>query len=220
MMSLVGGRVVGASSEEGDLFARHLEAGQAGSGTDGVRYAALLLHAMAPADRNWMLDALSSAQRQQINGLLQELEAVGVSRDPLLISEATADDDSNDRPSDEEFLMGLGRSDVEQAVACLRTEPAELLAQWLQCAHWPWREELLGALEANKRRELKEILVDRSVSGRVTPRAMRAKLIEAVARVVRETTVPAAPSSLSWEGVRYRVGRLLKKDVSASERAR
>lgn len=220
MMSLVGGRVLGASSEKGDLFARHLEAGQAGSGTDGARHAALLLHAMGPADRNWMLDALSSAQRQQISGLLQELEVVGVSRDPLLISEATADGDSSDRPSDEEFLMALDRSGVERAVAYLRTEPAELLAQWLQCAHWPWKEDLLGALEANKRRELKEILVDRSVSGRSTPRAMRARLIDALARAVRETTVPVPPPWLSWKGVRYRVGRLLQKDVSASERAR
>lgn len=48
----------------------------------GARRAALALHALAPADRRWLLSRLDEAQRARVQPLLDELDALGFRIDP------------------------------------------------------------------------------------------------------------------------------------------
>lgn len=48
----------------------------------GERRAALALHAVAPADRRWLLERLDGAQRERLQALLTELDSLGIRFDP------------------------------------------------------------------------------------------------------------------------------------------
>ena len=184
--------------------------------TGGARHAALLLHALAPADRAWMLHALPASQRDELQLLLAELEALGIARDSSLIAQATAGvsdvvalDPSDDRPergavpvSDEAWLHGLGRSQVDALVRSLRLEPVALVAECLQLADWSWRDAVLAALEPAQRRRVETSLSSLRARG-ATPTGLRAEMIALVAARVRQQTSTAEVSARrGWAGAR------------------
>lgn len=201
--------------------------GEEGAGlpeTGGARHAALLLHAMAPADRAWMLDALAPSEREGLLGLLAELEALGMERDPTLIAEATA---AAPQPlslslslslSDEAMLLALQGSQVHELVECLRAEPSSLIARWLHLADWPWREELLAALEPAQRRRVDAALSAMSAEDS-TPPAMRAALIEAVATQVRGPAAARGSAGRPWRKLKHSFDRLFRGRGAAHWRA-
>lgn len=197
--------------------------GEEGGGlpeTGGARHAALLLHAMAPADRAWMLDALAPSERAGLLGLLAELEALGMERDASLIAEATA---GAPQPlslplSDEAMLLALEGSQVHGLVECLRAEPPGLIARWLHLADWPWREELLAALEPAQRRRVDAALSAMSAEDS-TPPAMRAALIEAVATQVRGPAAARGPAGRPWRKLKHSFDRLFRGRGAAHWRA-
>jgi hypothetical protein len=199
---------------------RPSQASNAGTGVPesrGARHAALLLHAMSPQDRSWMLESLPAAERAGLVPLLAELEALGIERDPGLIDDATAGASSAATPeqdfaavalqprsphplppvSDEAMLHALGDSQVRELVACMRTEPVGLIAEWLRLADWPWREDFLAALELGQRRRI-EASLSTTAPGLETPPGMRAALIAAVAARLREQPVAEAPAAAPW----------------------
>jgi len=59
--------------------------------SDGLRRAALMLHAMPRADRDWALGSLEPGERTRIEPLLAEIEALGLEPDPSLIEAALID---------------------------------------------------------------------------------------------------------------------------------
>jgi len=215
MRSLVGGSVVGTPEPHG-IVARDRLDGQAVSESGGARHAALLLHAMAPQDRAWVLSALSVAEREEMRRLLAELEALGIARDASLVAEATARADVGGPvvPSDEAMLMALDDSGIQRAVDCLRVEPVGLIAQWLRVAPWPWRDALMRALEPVQRRRLEELLSTPPTAREAVPPAMRAALIDAVARCVRAAPQAPAHRHGSWQGIRHSIGRLWDRRVA------
>ncbi|MDP9992362.1 hypothetical protein J2W28_001606 [Variovorax boronicumulans] len=192
---------------------RPFPAASAGAGVPesrGARHAALLLHAMSPQDRSWMLESLPAAERAGLVPLLAELEALGIERDPTLIEDATSGASAAVMPeqdfaavashplSDEAMLRALDGSQVRELVACLRTEPVGLIAEWLRLADWPWREDFLSALELGQRRRI-EASLSATASGFETPPGLRAALITAVAARLREQQPAAeAPAAAPW----------------------
>ena len=48
----------------------------------GMRRAALALHALGASDRRWLLERLDAGQRERLQPLLAELDALGVRFDP------------------------------------------------------------------------------------------------------------------------------------------
>lgn len=175
----------------------------------GARHAALLLHAMAPADRDWMLQALPPQERAELEPLLVELEALGIARDLALIEAATALAPEQ-RPavgppppvamSDEAMLHALGEERVAALAALLRAEPAGLVAEWLSLAAWPWREALLQAMEPMQRRKVEAHLAAMPADA-TTPPGMRAALVSAVAARLREPAAHAEPAA-RWQRLR------------------
>lgn len=216
MASLVGGSVVGADMPAGisgygaAMASSPQEAG-------GARHAALLLHAMTPLDRGWMLNALPVGEREEMRRLLAELEELGIERDATLIAEATAHVHAGSAMSDESMLMTLDEPGVQRAVECLRAEPVGLIAHWLHIAAWPWRDALLRAMEPVQRRRLEGAMAEQSSApdGFVVPPGLRAALIEGVAQHVRSasaaTKLPPAP----WQKIRQSFSRLWAHGASA-----
>lgn len=172
----------------------------------GERHAALLLHAMAPADRTWMLGALPPAEREGLSAMLAELQALGIERDPALLAQATGavaqTGDAGHRVheawleaplSDEAWLQRFGKDRVQALALHLRAEPAGLVAELLRTNDWPWRGALLQALEPVMRRRVETALEARS-PGSATPPALRAALIGTLVRRLREPAPHAAPA--------------------------
>lgn len=169
----------------------------------GARHAALFLHGMAPADRVWVLDAMPADQRASLQSLLAELEALGIASDPSLIADAsgpmgqTSDSAWQSAPaSDEDMLLALHGEPLAVAIDALRREPAGLLANWLRVADWPWREDLLRALEPTHRARVESAL---AIAGPVPP-AMRAELIAAVLACLHQPA-PRGPSPGRWHAL-------------------
>lgn len=195
----------------------------------GARHAALLLHAMAPADRAWMLDALPPGERVELQRLLAELEALGIERDPALIDAATVSDEF-DAPvvssfraapgeapvraalSDEALLHALDDEGVAALARIVRTEPAGLVAEWLSLATWPWRDALLQTVEPAQRRRIETHLANMPAAAQ-TPPGLRQALISMVAARLRERPPIDAPSSTPWHKLRYSLVGALQKPL-------
>lgn len=191
----------------------------------GARHAALLLHAMAPVDRTWVLDALPPAERAGLLRLLAELEALGIERDPALIAHATSNappvDALQSMPmSGEARLRALDEAQVGEFIRIMRTESAELIAEWLRLAEWPWRENLLAALEPGQRRKVEANLAI-TVAGYQTPPALRAALITAAAARLRDPARAAgAVPKTPWHKLKHSFDRALRGARSPSRGAR
>lgn len=185
----------------------------------GARHAALLLHAMAPADRNWMLDALPPQERAELVPLLAELETLGIERDPALIDAATSGSEAGEPSSslsfhgideaqypaamsDEAMLRALDARQVLALAEVFRTEPAGLVAEWLSIADWPWRDGLLQAMELVQRRKV-EALLAAMHSAAQTPPGLRAALISMVAARLRGRPLADEPPSSAWLRFRH-----------------
>ncbi|MFS2205174.1 hypothetical protein [Variovorax sp. Varisp36] len=216
MASLVGGSVVGADMPAG-ISGYGAAMASLPQETGGARHAALLLHAMTPLDRGWMLNALPVCEREEMRRLLAELEALGIERDATLIAEATAHVQAGSAVSDESMLMTLDESGVQRAVEYLRAEPVGLIAHWLQIAAWPWRDALLRAMEPVQRRRLEGAMAEQSsaMDGFAVPSGLRAALIEGVAQHVRSAPAAAKLPPAPWKRIRQSFSRLWGHGASA-----
>jgi len=158
--------------------------------TPGSRRAALLLHAMAEADRIWLLDAMPASERDRLAPLLVELETLGIARDPRLIDAATsapagdrgghAGPPDSHAPKSMPAPADLAKLDHRQRQAMHRrlcNEPPRLLAIWLRIAPKETHAELLDLLNAAQRRRVERC---QATALPATPPALRAALISAL----------------------------------------
>lgn len=101
-----------------------------------VRRAALTLHALAPADRAWMLDRLNPSQRSLLQELLAELESLGIPQDVALIRDALA--------SAPTFVARTGADSKALCEALCREPSPRLRSLWLSALNEADREAVLG----------------------------------------------------------------------------
>jgi hypothetical protein len=124
-------------------FAAQLLASE-GTVPAGERHAALALHGMAAADRDWMLQQLGAERRALIEGLLAELRELGVAAEPQWLA-----DGCGARPragtglSPREALRQLPADVLHQL---LRGEPDRLIADVLQLGPFAEQAELTRLL--------------------------------------------------------------------------
>jgi len=131
-------------------------------GADGVpqelRRAALMLHALLPQDRQWLLERLSPERRAQLGALLAELAELGIPRDERLVRDALA----IARPASP---ITAEASDAWATLACqsagaistlLEGEPAGLVARLLAMRTWPWADALMQSYDAARRRRVED----------------------------------------------------------------
>jgi hypothetical protein len=131
------------------------------------RQAALLLHGIASADRDWLLGELASGQRDVLEALLAELHALGVPPSPEWIDElllprpttpatagATSPKVTKAEATTERDALPPDALPAETVAGILRDEPDALVARALRDGAPDWRRAVLRRLGAARRRRL------------------------------------------------------------------
>lgn len=190
------------------------------SKTAQSRQAALMLHAMEPADRAWILEHLSQPERVALQSLLEELEALGIppdrdcldglaglreastSTEPALeavvaagsvMAQGYSEPAPDGHVPDGDALMSLDAENTMRLARAWRAQPALLVAQALCLRPWPWRAALLEQLPALQRRRVMDLLGNQGDCGRPAP-ALAAGLL----RCMRQCCdVPSPPPAVS-----------------------
>lgn len=159
------------------------------------RRAALALHALERADREWLLDRLEPVQRRSVEGMLVELDELRIPPDRQLLQRALA----APRPAapGATARSRLDALSVERVHALLRDEPAGLVARLLAAHRWSWTEALIQCFDAPMRRRLGEAA--REAAPDAGSGELEQWLVEDLARRGSDpafTPAPAAPTSV------------------------
>lgn len=119
-----------------------------------LRRAALTLYALSDVDRKWVLQRLTSEQREALTPLLDDLLHLGIPTDPEIVQ--TVLRDAQDRPSadPDDRVQALWHSDENRIVALLRPEPDEFVARLLALRDWPWTKTVLDRLGNSRARSI------------------------------------------------------------------
>lgn len=113
----------------------------------GVRRAALMLHAMEPADRGWLLTRLTAAQQGPIGAALEELRALGIPRESRLLRQAIeALAPVAKRVDDAAYLQSLTVPQCMHLAGLLAAEPPSLAEKLFSIRTWPWTHAVLAQL--------------------------------------------------------------------------
>jgi hypothetical protein len=125
---------------------------------NAARRVALILHALAPSDREWLLDRMAPARRETLRALLDELAELGIAGDSRLVRELVADTTSE---LEQDPIAVIAGASAAAAVEALASESAALI-EWILSLHvWPWRDALLGALGRAKREHIESLAASR-----------------------------------------------------------
>ena len=182
---------------------------------DGPRQAALLIHAMAVPDREWLWAKLSTQERASLQALLSELESLGIPSDRSILTEVLSSEPgkiappvAGDEPmepqypfspieprlpsmSDEAFLAQLNAMDATVLASVLRPEPTSLVARLLQLRAWPWQDALLEKLGHSNRQKIQYLL--QTPSGIATGKALSDALLRHVRLRYERAMYTASP---------------------------
>jgi hypothetical protein len=168
---------------------------------NAARRAALVLHALEPTDREWMLARLTPARRGMLQPLLAELAELGIARDTRLVREIVADTTAAavDDEADGALAHGkdpiaiIARAPAEMVIDALSAESAALI-EWMLSLHaWPWRDELLAGLGRAKRDQIESLAAARRERRASGGDALREASLRELAARVRHTSVETAP---------------------------
>lgn len=152
----------------------------------GKRQAALLVHALAPSDRDWLVAQLSHLDQADMGTLLGELTALGIPSDPRLLQQAlsgrsatpavsvernarqpvelpppraeSGDAGQASQQSDREFLRQLDAPGIAALATILLREPATLTARCLRVQVWPWQQAVLAHLNPVQRTRVQDAM--------------------------------------------------------------
>lgn len=110
----------------------------------GIKQAALVLHGLGPADRDWLLAQLPSHQHQALHEALAELQALGIPRDAALTRTAAAA--ARPEPDDAPEPEGIDAASLDALASVLDGRPAGVVRAAVQLLADPARESLRAAL--------------------------------------------------------------------------
>lgn len=143
-----------------------------------ARSAALLLHALAVSDREWVLRKLEPSDRARLDPMLAELHQMGVPADPAIVERtlgampfwgADSGGLSSPAPGRKHGLLSGATGDqmarlhsVAPAVLAevLRFEPPRVIATLLLLADWPWHAAVIARLGPSLRGRVEFALGD------------------------------------------------------------
>lgn len=134
---------------------------------DGLRRAALALHGLSPADRQWMIDRLPVQKQADLQPLLQELAALGIPADPRLAGLAVQDlprqpvpadfASQPSMPAESPAPMPLRLERAAEVARVLATESAGFAARCLQLGSTTWRQSVIAHLPHDLTEQVKEM---------------------------------------------------------------
>ncbi len=168
------------------------------------RRAALLLHAMAPADREWILGNLPADASDRLRELLRELDELGIPRDAALLKQVVSTAAAREPVLEIGALPyaqdsatpaeAIAAADPERLAAVLRDEPLELVAALLGLRDWTWRDAFLRHTGPVRARQVAERLANAGPATRLGIETERI-VLAALLRRLRDLPagVPPAP---------------------------
>ena len=112
------------------------------------RRAALLVHALARPDQEWLLASLAPHHRVELEGLLEELATLGIPPDEGVLRQVLEAPPQDQSAGAIDRLERLAPAQVESLAQLLREEPPRVAASLLAAHAWPWKEAVLQALPA------------------------------------------------------------------------
>ncbi len=118
---------------------------------DGYKKTALHLYGLGEADRQWLLEQLPENHQQRLTPMLVELAALGIPREPTLLSGFDGVD-IDSAPSVEEEPVAIESDSVRSIVQVdpvvvgrvLIEESDAVVATVMQAYDWPWIEEVMN----------------------------------------------------------------------------
>lgn len=147
---------------------------------DGAKHAALLVHALAASDRDWLLSQLPVMQWAELQRLVAELDEMGIAQDQQAFQSMLSERDSSvglpmgsraamtpqddklavDGPSlgDVDFFHALTDEEVDELAEIWSTEPPLLVALALGAHEWPWATRLLERMPALHKRRIEDAM--------------------------------------------------------------
>lgn len=127
---------------------------------DDYRQVALCLHGLADPDRSWLLENLTHDHASKLLVMLQELEKLGIPREPHWPDFNADNNDLSDsvHGTTVEFL---NNTEADLVFALLIDEPNFIVAILLQHKKWTWANEVMnvfGEIRCNSiRKEMNSV---------------------------------------------------------------
>src|SRR4051812_22825027 len=118
-----------------------------------LQRAALTLHALSERDRAWLLAALAPTQRERLAPLLAELEALGIPREPDLLSQVQ----DTTAPPVASWPQQMDAREIDALADMLAREPIVLTQVVLAMQPWNWTTRFLAALDAPRRVQMESV---------------------------------------------------------------
>ena len=115
---------------------------------DEKRLAALTLHALRVEDRAWVLERVDSTQRAELEGLLRELQTLGIPSDPDLVRAALQPAPQTVAPP---IPMDALRIEDAVLVRILSNESGVFAARALSLLSDSRREDVMRLMDSNQR---------------------------------------------------------------------
>jgi hypothetical protein len=152
---------------------------------EDARRAALVVHALPDRDREWLLQRIAPPQRQLLEPLLQELEAIGIPRAPGLLQDMRGASGGQAMEQD---------AQAESLRRVLEAEPLQLTAAILSLRDWPLAARFAAALGPQRRAAA--LL---AAPGVPAPPALRDAVLQAVEQAITdELRATKRPNRASW----------------------
>lgn len=163
-----------------------------------LRRAALSMHALDDVDRDWILAALPSAERDRLSPLLGELRELGIPAQavpPATWVDAQA--------GTMDSLSALQEEDVIRLAELLRGEPPVIVETLLAAQPWPWRGRVLALLDHPAREPASR------AGGDALPSALQAAVLHALSQRMQAPAAkaPATPRRGGWRAMFIRLRR-------------
>lgn len=124
--------------------------------TDHYRKAALCLHNLAPADREWILRQLPPFQRSELEVLLGDLKTMKVPAGllPLAAPDSRGSDKVNDELPQPDPFHVLDQCKAPVVWSTLSAEQDEVIAIILAFRAWTWHAAVLKQFAGPRRNEI------------------------------------------------------------------
>ena len=124
----------------------------------GSRRAALCLHGLEDSDKHWLLQSLSTGQRQQLEGMLEELEQIGIPKGqrwfPELMHESPPVGKETSRDHVDNLSDQIDSVSAERISELLEHEPVCVITALLSYRNWTWRQAYLSKQYVQKKQRL------------------------------------------------------------------
>lgn len=177
------------------------------------RKAAVFLHGLAAADRDWLLARLSEPQRNVLDGLLKELSSLGIPQVPTILAEVgrLRFEDREEAPlraGAPAHIAAMASATPEALWLILEHQPNAVVSAVLSAEAWPWHDGLLELIPPGRRESIEsEAAVRHSPTSKARDAllrtvAQRLPAQDVVARGQAEGTAGSRRRSSWWAGRR------------------